>query len=214
MSKPQILLADDDRVIRVMFANTLRARDFDVIEAENGENAVQLGCDHHPDLAIMDFSLPGISGAEAAYQLKEKANVPSIFLSAYAEQEFVEKATQAGALGYLVKPIDVDHVLPTINSALKRAEEIKQLKDTETQLHTALEQGRETSVAIGILMQEYHITSEQAFDMIRGQARSQRRKVANVATDLVQAVNNLNGFTTEMRERNDEFLKQVKHHKS
>ena len=122
----------------------------------------------------------------------------------------VDKAAQAGALGYLVKPIDVDHVLPTINSALKRAAEIKQLKDTESQLNTALEQGRETSVAIGILMQEYHITSDQAFDMLRGQARSQRRKVALVANDLVQAVNNLNGFTTEMRERNEEFLKKIK----
>ncbi len=214
MSKPQILLADDDRVIRVTFANSLRARDFDVIEAENGEKAVQLGCEHHPDLAIMDFRLPDISGAEAASQLQQQANVPCIFLSAYAEQEFVEEATQAGALGYLIKPIDFDHVMPTINSALKRSQEIKHLKDTETQLHTALEQGRETSVAIGILMQEYHITSEQAFDMIRGQARSQRRKVADVATDLVQAVNNLNGFTTEMRERNEDFLKQMKTPKS
>ena len=210
MSKSQILLADDDRVIRVTFANSLRARNFDVIEAENGEKAIQLGCDHHPDLAIMDFRLPDFTGAEVAAQLREQADVPCIFLSAYAEKEFVEKATQAGALGYLVKPIDVDHVLPTINSALKRANEIKHLRDTEMQLHTALEQGRETSVAIGILMQEYHITSDQAFDMIRGQARSQRRKVVSVATELVQAVNNLNGFTTEMRKRNEEFLKQGK----
>ena len=209
MSKPCILLADDDRVIRVTFANSLRAREFDVIEAEDGKKAIELGCDSHPDLAIMDFRLPDISGAEAARELQEKASVPSIFLSAYAEEEFVEKAAQAGALGYLVKPIDVDHVLPTINSALKRAKEIKHLKDTEVQLNTALEQGRETSVAIGILMQEYHITSEQAFDMLRGQARSQRQKVAKVASDLVHAVNNLNGFTTEMRERNNEFLRKM-----
>lgn len=210
MSKPQILLADDDRVIRVTFANSLRNRDFDVIEAGDGQSAIEIGCDLHPDLAIMDFRLPDISGAEVARELQQKANVPSVFLSAYADEEFVEKATSAGALGYLVKPIDVEHVLPTINSALQRAQEIKQLKDTEEQLSTALEQGRETSVAIGVLMQEYHITSEQAFDMLRGQARSQRRKVASVASELVQAVNNLNSFTTEMRERNGEFLKKIK----
>ena len=214
MSKPQILLADDDRVIRMTFASGLRARDFDVVEAEDGRKAIELGCENHPDLAIMDFQLPDISGAEAARELQDRANVPSIFLSAYAEQEFVEKATKAGALGYLVKPIDVDHVLPTINSALQRAQEIKQLKDTECQLNTALEQGRETSVAIGILMQEYHITTEQSFDMLRGQARSQRRKVACVASELVQAVNNLNGFTTEMRERNDEFFRKINAAKS
>ena len=133
-----------------------------------------------------------------------------VFLSAYADQEFVDKATKAGALGYLVKPIDVEHVLPTIESALQRSQEINRLRDTEVQLNTALEQGRETSVAIGILMQEYHITTEQAFDMLRGQARSQRRKVASVASELVQAVNNLNGFTTEMRQRNEEFFKKMK----
>ena len=214
MSKPQILLADDDRVIRITFANSLRKRDYEVVEAGDGQTAIDMGCELHPDLAIMDFRLPDISGADAARELQSKANVPCIFLSAYADQEFVEKATQAGALGYLVKPIDVEHVLPTINSALKRAEEIKQLKNTEEQLNTALEQGRETSVAIGILMQEYHITSEQAFDMLRGQARSQRRKVASVASELVQAVNNLNGFTTEMRERNEEFFKKIKGAKS
>ena len=214
MSKPKILLADDDRVIRVTFANSLRARNFDVIEASNGKNAIEIGCDTQPDLAIMDFQLPDISGADAAFELQKKAKVPSIFLSAYAEKEFVEKAAKAGALGYLVKPIDVDHVLPTINSALKRAEEIKHLKDTETQLNTALEQGRETSVAIGILMQEYHITSEHAFDMLRGQARSQRRKLAVVANDLVQAVNNLNSFTTEMRERNELSIKKMSSIKS
>ncbi len=214
MSKPQILLADDDRVIRITFANSLRKRDYEVVEAGDGQTAIDMGCELHPDLAIMDFRLPDISGADAARELQSKANVPCIFLSAYADQEFVEKATQAGALGYLVKPIDVEHVLPTINSALKRAEEIKQLKNTEEQLNTALEQGRETSVAIGILMQEYHITSEQAFDMLRGQARSQRRKVASVASELVQAVNNLNGFTTEMRERNEEFFKKIKSAKS
>jgi len=198
MSRPQILLADDDRVIRATFANSLRMRDFDVVEAGDGKTAIEIGCDLRPDLAIMDFQLPDISGAEVARELQERANVPSVFLSAYADQEFVESATQAGALGYLVKPIDVDHALPTINSALKRAQEIKQLKDTKAQLSTALEQGRETSVAIGILLQEYHITSEQAFDMLRGQARSQRRKVASIAGELMQAVNNLNGFTTEM----------------
>ena len=210
MSKSHLLIADDDRVVRATFASSLRAREFDVTEAKDGKTAVQLGLDCNPDLAIMDFRLPDISGADAAQILSERGGVPCIFLSAYAEQEFVEKATQAGALGYLVKPIDIDNILPMINSALHRAADIKKLRNTEVQLNTALEQGRETSIAIGILMQEYHITSEQAFDMVRGQARSQRRKVADIAGELVQAVNNLNGFTTEMRQRNESFLQKNK----
>ena len=106
MSKPNILLADDDRVIRVTFANSLRARDFDVIEAGDGKTAIELGCDCHPDLAIMDFRLPDISGAEAARELQEKANVPSIFLSAYAEQEFFVRTPP-------VHYQEMENVLPT-----------------------------------------------------------------------------------------------------
>ena len=167
MSRAQVLLADDDRVVRVTLAKYLRQYGFNVYEASNGREAIQIGCEKKPDLAILDFQMPDITGVEAAKELMDQAEVSSIFLSAYSDDEFVEQAAQAGALGYLIKPIDVEHVLPTIESAMQRADEIRQLKLTETQLNTALEQGRETSMAIGILMARHNISSDQAFEMLR-----------------------------------------------
>ncbi|MEM7400729.1 MAG: response regulator [Pseudomonadota bacterium] len=206
MARAQILLADDDRVIRVTLAKNLRQYDFDVIETSNGKQAVQMGCEIRPDLAIMDFQMPDMTGVDAAQELKDKADVSCIFLSAYSDDEYVAKAAEAGALGYLVKPIDVQHVLPTIESAMKRADEIKQLKQTESQLNTALQQGRETSIAIGILMARYNISSEQAFEMLRSESRNQRKKVGFIAAELVKSVDNVNRFTGEMYERSQSKL--------
>lgn len=206
MFRAQILLADDDRVIRVTLAKSLRQYDFDVLEAGGGKEAVQMGCEMKPDLAIMDFQMPDITGVEAAYELREKADVSCIFLSAYSDDEFVAKAAEAGALGYLVKPIDVQHVLPTIESAMQRAAEIRQLKQTESQLNTALQQGRETSIAIGILMARYNISSEQAFEMLRSESRNQRKKVGLIAAELVKSVDNVNRFTGDMFDRTNTKL--------
>ena len=206
MSRAQILLADDDRVIRVTLAKNLRQYDFDVIEASNGKEAIQMGCDHKPDLAILDFQMPDITGVEAAKQLLGKADVSCIFLSAYSDENFVEQAVKAGALGYLVKPIDVQHVLPTIESAMQRAQEIRTLKQTELQLHTALEQGRETSMAIGILMARHNISSDHAFEMLRTESRNQRKKVALIASELVRSIDNINRFTGDMYERSKSKL--------
>lgn len=201
MANPQVLLVDDDSVIRVTFANSLRKRNYDILEASTGQEAIDMVANCRPQLAIMDFNLPDMTGAETAFSILHDAKVPSIFLSAYVDKEFVSKATKAGALGYLVKPIDVDHALPTIESALERSKEIQKLRDTEDQLHTALEQGRETSIAIGVLMQQCNVTSDQAFQILRTRARNQRRKIASVASELVQAVDNLNMFTTELMQQ-------------
>lgn len=201
MARTQLLLADDDRVIRVTLAKSLRQYDFDVLEAGSGIEAVRIGCEMKPDLVIMDFQMPDITGVEAAQQLREKAEVSCIFLSAYSDDEFVGKAAEAGALGYLVKPIDVQHVLPTIESALQRAAEIRQLKQTESQLNVALQQGRETSIAIGILMARYNISSELAFEMLRSESRNQRKKVGLIAAELVKSVDNVNRFTGDMYDR-------------
>ncbi|QMU60541.1 MAG: response regulator [Gammaproteobacteria bacterium] len=201
MAKAQILLADDDRVIRVTLAKSLRQYDFDVLGASSGNEAVEMGCEMKPDLVIMDFQMPDITGVEAALLLREKADVSCIFLSAYSDEEFVAKAAEAGALGYLVKPIDVQQVLPSIESALQRAAEIRELKQTESQLSTALQQGRETSIAIGILMARYNISSEQAFEMLRSESRNQRKKVGLIAAELVKSVDNVNRFTGDMFDR-------------
>ena len=115
-------------------------------------------------------------------------------LSAYNEADIVHKAIKQGALCYLVKPIDVEQLIPAIESSLQRARDIRALISSEQNLNTALTARRETSTAIGILMERYHLTSEQAFEMLRSHARSKRIKVADLAHQLVTATENINIF--------------------
>lgn len=190
----RILVVDDDRLVRVTVAAGLRRAGYDVCEAEDGASALEAAQRGGFALAVLDARMPKLSGVEVARKLGTELGIPFIFLSAYDDAEAVREAAAAGALGYLVKPVDVRHMLPTIEAALDRGAEIKALRTSETQLSTALEQSRETSVAIGILMQRYRLDEHEAFEALRAYARSHRRKLAEVAAELVAGVNATNAL--------------------
>ena len=195
MNAKRILVADDDRLVRVTVSQGLRGAGYEVLEAADGEEAVAVGSADAPDLAVLDLRMPKLSGLEAARLLREEAGVPCVMLSAYDEREDVERAVREGALGYLVKPVDVARMLPIIETAIVRASEIARLRESEAHLSRALSQGRETSVAMGILMDRYHMTETEAFQALRAYARSHRRKLAEVARDLVRSADALNAMT-------------------
>ncbi len=190
--EPRILLADDDRLVLATLGRGLRNAGYDVLEAASGEEALELCAQQVPDLAILDIRMPGLSGIETARELCERYGIPFIILSAYGESDLVNDAVRQGALGYLVKPLDVTQVLPTIEAALKRAGEFRHLHATEEQLNQALSAGRETSTAVGLLMERHRLSASEAFETLRRFARSQRRKLADVAGELVQAVEAVN----------------------
>lgn len=187
MNRECIVLADDDRLILATLSEGLRNAGFTVIEAADGAEAVKLSLEHGPDLAILDVRMPNLSGIEAAQKLKEATDIPFLFLTAYGEQELVKTAVDEGALGYLVKPMDVPQVIPAVEAALARAAELKALKERESHLTTALSGGRETSMAVGLIMERYRLDRRQAFEALRFHARSQRRKMSLVAAEMLQA---------------------------
>lgn len=191
-----ILVVDDDRLVRVTVALGLRQAGYQVSEAEDAPSALEAVRQSEFALAILDARMPNGSGVELARRLDAEFGLPFIFLSAYDDAEAVREAAAAGALGYLVKPVDVRQMIPTIEAALDRGAEIKALRTNRAQLSTALEQGRETSVAIGILMQRYQLDEEEAFDALRAYARSHRRKLAEVAAELVTGVSATNRLST------------------
>lgn len=188
----RLLLADDDRLILATLGRGLRDVGFDVIEAVSGEEAVHLAKEKSPALAILDVRMPGLSGIETAQRLRRETTVPFIFLSAYGDTDVVKQAAVEGALGYLLKPIDVPQMVPLIEAALARAAEIRALRENEAHLNTALAAGRETSVAVGLLMERKRLTLADAFETLRSYARSQRRKVQDVAGEMVRAAELLN----------------------
>jgi two-component system, response regulator PdtaR len=192
MARKRILIADDDRLILSTLAQGLREAGYQVLEAEDGRIAVELCVKLKPDLAVLDYRMPDLSGVEAARLIRERTEVPFLFLSAYNEREVVEDAAREGALGFLVKPVDVPKLVPSLESALARAEDIRQLRNSEYHLNQALSERRETSIAVGLLMERLGVTEEDAFTRLRIRSRKERRPVHEVAQYVVNAAEILN----------------------
>lgn len=186
--KTRVLVVDDDRLVLATLAKSLRQWGYEVAEASSGETALKLALETNPDLVLLDVNMPRMSGLEVAESLRAQTMIPFIFLTAYGDTDIVKQATEHGAMGYLVKPIDISQIVPAIEAALARGKELGQLRETETQLSTALANSRETSIAVGILMEREHLDRHSAFDVLRDYARSQRRKIKDVAEELIRAI--------------------------
>lgn len=187
MTDTNILLVDDDRLILATLSDGLRRFGYAVETASDGERALALCAAAEPDLAILDLSMPGMSGVELARRLRETTQVPYLFLSAYSDHEVVDSAVEEGALGYLVKPLDVNQIAPAVEAALARAAEIRDLREREAGLQGALTTSRETAMAVGVIMERYRLDRDQAFEALRSHARSQRRRVEEVAEAMLRA---------------------------
>ncbi len=200
MNPFRILVADDNPDDLSMITSGLESAGFDVIQAVNGEQAEQLARQHRPDLSILDLRMPLKDGFEVAATLNAE-DLPFISLTSYGEEEMVQRATDAGSLAYLVKPLDIEQLVPAVQSALTRAEDMRQLKESMEQMDKALSQGREISMVVGILMERCNMTAIQAFDAMRDEARSQRRKIAEVAKEYLAAAEALHGMSSRFAER-------------
>jgi len=178
MNKNKILVADDDIITLTSITSGLSEAGYLVVSAQDGQSAVELGLREKPDLALLDIRMPGMSGIEAARELKEDGGISTLFLSAYSDHDMVETATREGALGYLVKPVNTQQLIPAIEAALKRSRDLQQLLG-------AIHRNREISVAVGIYMQRFAADEQSAFEAIRRFARSRSVKLAHLASQLV-----------------------------
>ena len=181
----KILLVEDDRLVLYSIARGLRDAGFEIIEADSGEMAMQLCSNNRPDLALLDMHLPGMSGIDIARWLKTTLDVPFLFLSAFSDPETVQTAGELGALGYLVKPLDVAQVIPAIRTGLLRAQEIQKLHQSEIDLNSAIKSSRSISLAIGILMPRFDGDADETFGALRTYCRSNRKRMVDVAEQIV-----------------------------
>jgi AmiR/NasT family two-component response regulator len=186
MNPYKILVADDDIFTLTSITSGLTKAGYEVISAPDGEIAVQLGLQEQPDLAILDIRMPGMSGIDVARKLRGEARINTLFLSAYSDKDVVELATQEGALGYLVKPINTQQLIPAIETALKRSAELNELQQKEVDLTDAISRNREISVAVGIYMERFSVNEQSAFDALRNYARYERMKLVLLSKELVQ----------------------------
>ena len=189
-AKACLLLVEDDRLVLSTTAGGLRHAGYQVVCAESAEEAERwLASGARPDLAILDVRMQGQGGLALAARLSQLDHIPFIMLSAYGEAAMVEQASQSGALAYLVKPQDIQQLLPVVEAALSRASELAGLRLRERQLQVALDTERSVNVATGIVMMEYKLTRQAAFTLLREAARSQRRKLAELADEVISARN-------------------------
>ena len=177
-TSPTLLVVDDDPLARHLLTDGLSTQGYDVIEAPDGEEALRLCAHQTVDLAILDYAMPGLSGIETAQLLRGQFNVPFLFVTAIEEETIRKAAVNAGALGYLVKPIRVRDALTTVESALSRAKDLHHLGKamTETRL---------INIALGLLMAKHRLTHDLAWAKLREQSRSERRRTIDVASDHV-----------------------------
>jgi len=188
-SKHTLLLVDDERLVLATLAQGLSKAGYAVSTAESVDEAeALLASGERPDLVILDVSMPGRNGLELAERLHSFDHIPFLLLTAYSDQAIVEQAAACGALGYLVKPVDTRQLVPAIEAALARAAELRSLRMTGQQLQNALDGEREISIAVGITMVQYRLGRKAAFELLRKTARSQSRRLAELAITLSRRV--------------------------
>ncbi len=196
----QILLVDDDMMMLGLLSECLVHAGFDTRLASSAKMAVDMIADmgREPDLAVLDVTMPGMSGLELARAMRADTGIPFMFLSARDDGDVVRQAAEYGAIGFLVKPINHANVVAAVQSALARADEIEQLRQNETRLTTAVQAGRETGMALGLMMERYKIDRNMAFDVLREHARSNRRKLNDVARELLNAQEVMNAYSVRV----------------
>jgi response regulator NasT len=192
-----LLLVDDDEMALTLLSEGLTGAGYQVTCAVSGDDALDCAKGAQFDLAIVDMRMHGMTGAELAKRLIANYGCFSLILSGSTDAESIRAAVEDGALGYLVKPLGIEHLLPSIETALARCREISALAKSRESLNTALQQARETSIAMGILIERRGLNRDSAFAHLRDAARRQRRKVSQLAEDVVHAAELMNAITAQ-----------------
>lgn len=183
-----VMLVDDDRVVLSLLAEGLRDLGYLVGTAQSAKDAIRLAGEKQYDLAVLDMRMPGQSGLALAQELARIGGPPFVFLSAYGDAAVVRDATEAGALGYLVKPVDTPQLVPFIEAAIARGKDLDALRGNNERLERALLVEQKTRTAVGIIMVRKGLDQQAAFELLRGRAREQRSKIADVAEALISSV--------------------------
>ena len=174
MSKPaaRIVVAEDETLIRMDLVEMLRESGYDVVgEATNGNEAIALVEELKPDLAILDVKMPVLDGISAAEKIISLS--PVLMLTAFSQRDLVERARDAGAMAYVVKPFTINDLMPAIEIAISRHTQMKSLSEEVADLHERLETRKMIDRAKGILMKALNLSEPEAFSWIQKTAMDQ-----------------------------------------
>ena len=198
--KARILVVDDDRLVLATLAHGLAQAGYEVIDADNGDDAILLARQHKPDLALLDIRMEGKSGFDVAAYLREHLHTPFMFLSAFADDDTVRQVRALGAVAYLVKPLDIGQIVPTVAAALAQlpprgAAESAGAGPARTAPTAAAAVPRVSALtpdlvwmAVGVLMHRYSLPRDQSLARLQRLAAEEGRSLADQAGRLIEAV--------------------------
>jgi response regulator NasT len=182
----RILIAEDETIIRMDLRELLEKSGHEVVaEARDGEEAVALAARETPDLALLDVKMPKLDGIDAARRILAETPMPIVMVTAYGEQELVSRAVEAGVFGYLVKPFRESDLLPAIETARARHEELATLREEAESLAEALAARKAIERAKGLLMEREGLTEQAAFARLRKASQISGRPLKVVAEALI-----------------------------
>jgi response regulator NasT len=182
----RVLVAEDESLIRLDLAEMLAEEGYEVVgEAADGATAVRLAQEMRPDLVVMDVKMPVLDGISAAERIVAQRIAPVLILTAFSQRELVERARSAGAMAYLVKPFVKADLVPAIEMALSRHEEITQLEEEVADLTDRLETRKLIDRAKGLLQTRFGMTEPDAFRWIQKAAMDKRTSMRDVAEVVI-----------------------------
>ena len=185
----RVLIAEDEALIRLDLAEMLRDEGYDVVgEAGDGQEAVDLAEQLRPDLVIMDVKMPRRDGIDAAAEIADKRIAPILVLTAFSQRDLVEKARDAGAMAYLVKPFSITDLMPAIEVAVSRFEEMLGLEREVANLGERLETRKLVERAKGVLQVKQGMTEPEAFSWIQRAAMDRRTTMKRVAEVVLETL--------------------------
>ena len=186
----RVLIAEDEALIRLDLAEMLREEGYQVVgEAGDGQEAVELAESLRPDLVIMDVKMPRRDGIDAAAEIAAKRIAPVVVLTAFSQRDLVEKARDAGAMAYLVKPFSITDLVPAIEVAFSRFQEVLQLEREVAGLGEQLATRKLIERAKGLLQAKHGMTEPEAFSWMQRAAMDRRttmKKVAEVVLETLE----------------------------
>ena len=196
--KGKILVVDDDRLVLATLAHGLAQAGYEVIDADNGDDAILLAREHRPDLALLDIRMEGKSGFDVAAYLRDWCQMPFMFLSAFSDDETIRQVQALGAVDYLVKPLDIRQIVPAVEAAFVnlRAQRTQVVSTPVVAAPAPASAHAEpmapmlplVAMAVGVLMHRYSLRRGAALERLQQLAATEGRPLSDQAERLVAAV--------------------------
>ncbi|MDY3678533.1 MAG: response regulator [Actinomyces urogenitalis] len=188
-TKRRVLVAEDETLIRLDIVETLTEAGYEVVaEAADGEQAVALADEFEPDLCVMDVKMPVMDGITAAEKILDNHSVAVVMLTAFSQTELVERASAAGAMAYVVKPFTPADLVPALEIAASRHEEIQSLENEISDLQERFETRKRVDRAKGLLMEKMGLSEPEAFRWLQKTSMNRRLTMREVADAVIEQV--------------------------